>query len=264
MRPRWVLCAVVTLVGTSLLLASVEVMSGSHCSVLLESLEPLRLYYDSFLCALYLTRLLPCPTQGLCAGENASMPPPKTTVTAFAGAARSLVPRIRNVLASTCRAAPSLARALVERSRMPKSIGPLRGGADIAPGVGSTFLRAAGTVAAPAGTSNPLLAAGDFPLYSEVTAEHVLPGMKALIEDAEAALSSLEARLTKDDYEINCADFLAELERMSDRIGRAWGVVNHLKAVKDTEALRNAVEAVQPVCSRGLFVQICTGPFLIR
>ena len=136
---------------------------------------------------------------------------------------------------------------------MPRSlgIGPLRGGAaDVSPGAGgATLLRAASTVAAPAGAGNPLLEAGDFPLYNEVTAEHVAPGMKALIEEAEGALAKLEARLTKDKYEINCVDFLAELERMSDRIGRAWGVVNHLKAVKDTEALRNAVEAAQPVCT---------------
>jgi len=79
-----------------------------------------------------------------------------------------------------------------------------------------------------------------------VTSEHVAPGMKALIGEAETALGALEARLVKDNYEIKCSEFLAELERMSDRIGRAWGVVNHLKAVKDTEALRNAVEAVQP------------------
>jgi hypothetical protein len=179
------------------------------------------------------------------------MPPPKATATAFAGAARALVPRIRNVLASTCRAAPSFARALVERSKMPRSIGPLRGGAaDVSSGAGgTTLLRAASTVAAPVGTSNPLLVDGDFPLYNEVTAEHVAPGMKALIEEAEGSLASLEARLAKDNYEINCVEFLAELERMSDRIGRAWGVVNHLKAVKDTEALRNAVEAAQPVCT---------------
>ena len=185
------------------------------------------------------------------------MPPPKTAVTAFAGAARSIVPRIRNVLASTCRAAPNLARALAERSKMPRSIGPLRGGADSTSG-GATLLRAASSVSVPSSTVNPLLSSGDFPLYNDVTAEHVLPGMKALIEEAEASLASLEARLAKDNYEISCNEFLAELERMSDRIGRAWGVVNHLKAVKDTEALRNAVEAVQPVCVQLLSMSSCT------
>lgn len=113
----------------------------------------------------------------------------------------------------------------------------------------ATGLRAATSSAAAVAdaTTNPLLASGDFPLYDQVTAEHVAPGMKMLIGEAEAALAALEVRLVKDKYEIKCTEFLSELERMSDRIGRAWGVVNHLKAVKDTEKLRNAVEAVQPI-----------------
>ncbi len=36
------------------------------------------------------------------------------------------------------------------------------------------------------------------------------------------------------------------LERISDSLGRTWGVVGHLKAVKDSEALRAAVDEVQP------------------
>ena len=36
------------------------------------------------------------------------------------------------------------------------------------------------------------------------------------------------------------------LERISDRLGCAWGTVMHLKAVKDTPALRAAVDEVQP------------------
>ena len=105
----------------------------------------------------------------------------------------------------------------------------------------------ASTAAAPAAVENPLLGKDDFPLYNQVQAQHVASGMKMLIEEAEGALAALEARLVKDNYEINCKEFLFELERMSDRIGRAWGVINHLKAVKDTEELRNAVEEVQPM-----------------
>lgn len=36
------------------------------------------------------------------------------------------------------------------------------------------------------------------------------------------------------------------LERVVDRISRAWGTVSHLKAVKDTKEFREAVEEVQP------------------
>ena len=36
------------------------------------------------------------------------------------------------------------------------------------------------------------------------------------------------------------------LEALSDKLARTWGTVTHLKAVKDSEALRTAVEAIQP------------------
>jgi hypothetical protein len=36
------------------------------------------------------------------------------------------------------------------------------------------------------------------------------------------------------------------LEALSDKLARSWGTVTHLKAVKDSEALRAAVEAIQP------------------
>eukprot|EP00850_Spirogloea_muscicola_P026308 SM006603S20131 [mRNA] locus=s6603:257:651:- [translate_table: standard] len=35
------------------------------------------------------------------------------------------------------------------------------------------------------------------------------------------------------------------LERLGDRLAVAWGAVNHLKAVRDSEALRTAVDEVQ-------------------
>merc|ERR1711903_211231 len=36
------------------------------------------------------------------------------------------------------------------------------------------------------------------------------------------------------------------MEAMGDQLSQAWGAVTHLKAVKDTEDLRKAVEEVQP------------------
>lgn len=187
-------------------------------------------------------------------GDNVSgtMPAPRHVAPAFGLVARALSHPFR-VVSSTCRAVPTFARAFVQGAPI-RRLG-LRGGSDSG-SVGaatSTGVRAmTGSAVVAAGPTtvsvNPLLAIDEtFPLYDAVKAEHVLPGMKTLIEDAEAALASLEARLARSDYKIECTQLLADLERMSDRIGRAWGVVNHLKGVKDTEALRNAVEAVQPM-----------------
>ena len=174
--------------------------------------------------------------------------PAKGMLPAFAGAARALAPRLRSAVASTCRAAPRLAEALASRAQF-SAMSPLRGGGNPRGASATAGARGlVGTAAAAAdAVENPLLSTDDFPLYDQVKAQHVAPGMKALIKDAEGALAALETRLAENNYEIDCKEFLFELERMSDRIGRAWGVVNHLKAVKDTEELRNAVEAVQPL-----------------
>jgi len=37
------------------------------------------------------------------------------------------------------------------------------------------------------------------------------------------------------------------LERLTDRLGVAWGTVSHLKAVRDSKELREAVEVGFPV-----------------
>lgn len=72
-------------------------------------------------------------------------------------------------------------------------------------------------------------------------AEHVVPAIRQLLEETNSAIDSLE-----ENVEPTWAGLVEPLEKIVDRIGRAWGTVSHLKAVKDTEALRKAVEEVQP------------------
>jgi len=96
------------------------------------------------------------------------MPPPKTgIVPAFAGAARALAPRICSALVSTCRAAPNLARSLVQNP-----IKKLRGRATTRHGdvaaAAAMGLRGTTSSAAISASSNPLLASADFPLYDQV------------------------------------------------------------------------------------------------
>lgn len=90
-------------------------------------------------------------------------------------------------------------------------------------------------------TANPLLTDSPFPLYNAVLPEHVVPGIRSLLEQLHGELDDLEANV-QPTWE-GCVD---PLERIVDRISRAWGTVSHLKAVKDSEALRKAVEEVQP------------------
>ena len=92
--------------------------------------------------------------------------------------------------------------------------------------------------------TNPLLTYEPFPLFDQVTAEHVVPGVRAVLAELSAEIDALEAAVTR--TPATWETLVVPLERIADRIARCWGTVNHLKSVKDTEAFRKAVEEVQP------------------
>jgi oligopeptidase A len=79
-----------------------------------------------------------------------------------------------------------------------------------------------------------------FPRWNEVKAEHVKPAIQHIIGQLNNDLTALE-----EDVQPTWAGLIEPLERIVDRITRAWGTVSHLKSVKDTPELREAVEAVQ-------------------
>ncbi|GBF90216.1 cytosolic oligopeptidase A-like protein [Raphidocelis subcapitata] len=90
---------------------------------------------------------------------------------------------------------------------------------------------------------NPLLDdSAPFPRYSDVRPEHVLPGMRAVLAELNSALDKLEAGSGRPTYD----GVLHPLERMTDKLERTWGVVTHLRSVRDTGDLRKAVTEVQP------------------
>ena len=59
-------------------------------------------------------------------------------------------------------------------------------------------------------------------------------------------MGQLEAELRSMGDAVTADFLLPRLEKLSDTLGRAWGACNHLKAVKDSEPLRKAVEEIQP------------------
>ena len=93
---------------------------------------------------------------------------------------------------------------------------------------------------------NPLIQSLSAPLpaWDEISAAHVKPGIGALIEEAERELSTVEANLEAHGYDVPANKLIGDLERLTDRLGRGWGIVGHLKSVKDTPELRAAVEEV--------------------
>ena len=92
-----------------------------------------------------------------------------------------------------------------------------------------------------ADATNPLLVDSPFPEWNTIDAAHVVPAIRQLLDETNGAIDALEKNV-----EPTWVGLVEPLERIADRLGRAWGTVSHLKAVKDTEALRKAVEEVQP------------------
>eukprot|EP00199_Chlamydomonas_sp_CCMP681_P003258 CAMPEP_0119102684 /NCGR_PEP_ID=MMETSP1180-20130426/1344_1 /TAXON_ID=3052 ORGANISM="Chlamydomonas cf sp, Strain CCMP681" /NCGR_SAMPLE_ID=MMETSP1180 /ASSEMBLY_ACC=CAM_ASM_000741 /LENGTH=151 /DNA_ID=CAMNT_0007087011 /DNA_START=189 /DNA_END=641 /DNA_ORIENTATION=+ len=88
---------------------------------------------------------------------------------------------------------------------------------------------------------NPLMEVPNFPPYDVVTPEHVAPGMLAVLAELHVAVDELEKNIVP-----TWQGLVDPLERIGDRHSRTWGIVSHLKGVRDSDALRAAVEAVQP------------------
>lgn len=88
---------------------------------------------------------------------------------------------------------------------------------------------------------NPLLEDVLFPLFDQVKAEHVVPGVRYLLGELNREIDELETSVKP-----TWSELVEPLEKITDRHQRVWGIVSHLKGVKDSEALRAAVEEVQP------------------
>ncbi|KAF8411324.1 hypothetical protein HHK36_003871 [Tetracentron sinense] len=88
---------------------------------------------------------------------------------------------------------------------------------------------------------NPLLQDFVFPPFDVVDANHVRPGIRALLNILENDLIELEKTV-----EPTWPKLVEPLEKIVDRLTVVWGIVNHLKAVKDSPELRSAIEEVQP------------------
>uniref|UniRef100_A0A2P2KD61 oligopeptidase A n=1 Tax=Rhizophora mucronata TaxID=61149 RepID=A0A2P2KD61_RHIMU len=89
--------------------------------------------------------------------------------------------------------------------------------------------------------ANPLLRDFEFPPFDVVEAKHVQPGILALLKKLEADLEKLESTV-----EPSWPKLVEPLEKIIDKQTVVWGMINHLKAVKDTAELRAAIEEVQP------------------
>ncbi|MDO8299075.1 M3 family metallopeptidase [Lacisediminimonas sp.] len=90
---------------------------------------------------------------------------------------------------------------------------------------------------------NPLLDFSDHPRFDHIRPEHVTPAIALLLQDARDVIAGLESQTGTPAWE----SFVEPLEGVTEKLGRAWGVVGHLNAVVDTPALRAAYNENQPL-----------------
>jgi oligopeptidase A len=84
--------------------------------------------------------------------------------------------------------------------------------------------------------SNPLLDFSGLPRFDAIRSEHVAPAIDALLTECRQTVE----RISGDASAIAWDTFVAPLEDANERLSRAWGVVGHLHAVKDSPDLRDA------------------------
>ena len=89
---------------------------------------------------------------------------------------------------------------------------------------------------------NPLLRFDTLPLFDQIHPEHVPEAIDALLQQAEAALEAVTAA----DFPASWIDMSRTLDVATERLGMAWGAVNHLNSVADSTELRAAYNAALP------------------
>ncbi len=89
--------------------------------------------------------------------------------------------------------------------------------------------------------SNPLLQHSSFPRFDLIRPEHVVPALRHLLTQLETALSRLETQAQP-----TWTGLIEPLERIEDRLSITWGTVGHLMGVRNSDALRQAYQEVQP------------------
>ena len=94
--------------------------------------------------------------------------------------------------------------------------------------------------------NNPLLSIPDLIDFPSIKPEHVVPGMKALIDAAQTALNEVTQESTPATWD----DVISPLERKTLALSRAWGAVSHLMSVCDEPELRKAYNEALPIVTQ--------------
>ncbi|MFM7737350.1 MAG: M3 family metallopeptidase [Alphaproteobacteria bacterium] len=88
--------------------------------------------------------------------------------------------------------------------------------------------------------TNPLLDTSGLPAFDRIRPEHVVSAVRVLLADLSAELERAETSASPD-----WSRSVEPIERIGDRLSRAWGTVGHLMGVKNSPELRKAHDEVQ-------------------
>lgn len=90
-------------------------------------------------------------------------------------------------------------------------------------------------------TTNPLLAAREFPLFDEISPRHIQPAIETLLKQNQAAIAKLLPAANP-----SWRSLIAPLYEIEDTLSHAWSIVNHLKSVCHSDELTQVYTACLP------------------
>lgn len=93
---------------------------------------------------------------------------------------------------------------------------------------------------------NPLLDFAGLPKFHAITPDIVKPAIEELIADAERVVAQVMAA----DASPTWASVVTPIDDVTEKLGRAWGVVGHLNAVVNSPALRDAYNGMLPTITQ--------------
>ena len=83
---------------------------------------------------------------------------------------------------------------------------------------------------------NPVLFRESLPLFDQIKPDHISPAIESILKEANTLIHSLREMSSPPSWD----NFVEPIEMISEKISRAWGQIEHLNAVVNSENLRKA------------------------
>ena len=84
--------------------------------------------------------------------------------------------------------------------------------------------------------TNPILFRDSLPLFDQIKPSHISPAIEGMLKEANSLIHALKLM----GGSISWENFVEPIEMVSEKISRAWGQIEHLNAVVNSDDLRKA------------------------